>query len=115
VIEQVAARSGMDSKMVELNTLDYLPLLFCKNGGVTIHELILEFFSTFRLKEVVLDLDTAGTLQFQLGGVRHCISWREFILALGLHIGEEMETTKFGLYWTESGRQISDKGDLSAY
>ncbi|GJS76178.1 hypothetical protein Tco_0726059 [Tanacetum coccineum] len=50
VIEQVAARSGMDSKMVELlsfkldvldfgtcifNTLDYLPLLYYKNGGVT--------------------------------------------------------------------------------
>ncbi|GJY48177.1 hypothetical protein Tco_0438133 [Tanacetum coccineum] len=50
VIEQVAARSGMDSKMVELlsfkldvldfgtcifNTPDYLPLLYCKNGGVT--------------------------------------------------------------------------------
>ncbi|GKB26436.1 hypothetical protein Tco_0865837 [Tanacetum coccineum] len=50
VIKQVAARSGMDSKMVELlsfkldvldfgtcifNTLDYLPLLYCKNGGVT--------------------------------------------------------------------------------
>ncbi|GJT18049.1 hypothetical protein Tco_0876755 [Tanacetum coccineum] len=50
VIEQVAAQSGMDSKMVELlsfkldvldfgtcifNTPDYLPLLYCKNGGVT--------------------------------------------------------------------------------
>ncbi|GJS65105.1 reverse transcriptase domain-containing protein [Tanacetum coccineum] len=35
VIEQVAVRSGMDSKMAELNTPDYLPLLYCKNGGVT--------------------------------------------------------------------------------
>ncbi|GJX89735.1 putative reverse transcriptase domain-containing protein [Tanacetum coccineum] len=50
VIEQVIARSGMDSKMVEFlsfkldildfgtcifNTPDYLPLLYCKNGGVT--------------------------------------------------------------------------------
>nr|GEW65611.1 hypothetical protein [Tanacetum cinerariifolium] len=28
---------------------------------------------------------------------------------------EEMETVGFGLYWAESARQISDKGDLSAY
>ncbi|GKA18143.1 hypothetical protein Tco_0697980, partial [Tanacetum coccineum] len=35
VIEQVAVRSGMDSKVAELNTPDYLPLLYCKNGGVT--------------------------------------------------------------------------------
>ncbi|GJX97589.1 reverse transcriptase domain-containing protein [Tanacetum coccineum] len=35
VIEQVAARSAIGSKMAELNTPDYLPLLYCKNGGVT--------------------------------------------------------------------------------
>ncbi|GKE23187.1 hypothetical protein Tco_1434699 [Tanacetum coccineum] len=48
-------------------------------------------------------------------GARLRISWRPFILALGLHTVEEMVTTGFGLYWIESGRQISDKGDLSAY
>ncbi|GJS97102.1 hypothetical protein Tco_0804070 [Tanacetum coccineum] len=42
--------------------------------------------------EVVLDLDTPGALQFQLGGVRRRMSWREFILALGLHSAEEMQT-----------------------
>ncbi|GKD64417.1 hypothetical protein Tco_1306525 [Tanacetum coccineum] len=26
-----------------------------------------------------------------------------------------METARFGLYWVESGRQISDKGDMSSY
>ncbi|GKB26579.1 hypothetical protein Tco_0865980 [Tanacetum coccineum] len=36
--------------------------------GPLVHELILEFFSTFRFGEVMLDLDTAGALQFQLGG-----------------------------------------------
>ncbi|GKE70511.1 hypothetical protein Tco_1528583 [Tanacetum coccineum] len=36
-------------------------------GGVT---LILEFFNTFRFRDAVLDLDTAGALQFQFGGVR---------------------------------------------
>ncbi|GJX06576.1 hypothetical protein Tco_0194508 [Tanacetum coccineum] len=83
--------------------------------GPLMHELILEFFSTFRFGEVVVDLDTVGALQFQLGGVRHCMSSRQFIFALGLHTAEEMETAGFGLYWAESGRQISDKGDLSAY
>ncbi|GJV82910.1 hypothetical protein Tco_1522808, partial [Tanacetum coccineum] len=39
--------------------------------GSLVYELILEFFSTFRFGEAVLDLDAAGALQFQLGGVRH--------------------------------------------
>ncbi|GJT82994.1 hypothetical protein Tco_1057336 [Tanacetum coccineum] len=50
-----------------------------------------------------------------LGGVRRRMSWREFILALGLHTVEEMQTAGFGLYWAKSARQILDKGDLSAY
>ncbi|GJV33319.1 hypothetical protein Tco_1393719 [Tanacetum coccineum] len=83
--------------------------------GPLVHELILEFFSTYRFGEVVLDLDTAGALQFQLGRVRRHMSWREFILALGLHTTEEMQTASFGLYWAESERQIPDKGHLSAY
>ncbi|GJR69550.1 hypothetical protein Tco_0015615 [Tanacetum coccineum] len=37
--------------------------------GPLVHELILEFFSTFRFGEAVLDLDTIGALQFQLGGI----------------------------------------------
>ncbi|GJT07039.1 hypothetical protein Tco_0841501 [Tanacetum coccineum] len=60
--------------------------------GPLVHELILEFFSTFRFGEAVLDLDTARALQFQLGGARRYPSWRQFILALGLHTTEEMET-----------------------
>ncbi|GKB83201.1 hypothetical protein Tco_0950096 [Tanacetum coccineum] len=62
----------------------------------------------------MIDLDTPGALQFQLGGVRRRMSWREFILALGLHSSEEMQTVGFGLYWAESAKWISDKGDLSA-
>ncbi|GKC61491.1 hypothetical protein Tco_1089089 [Tanacetum coccineum] len=54
--------------------------------GMLVHELILECFSTFRFGEEVLDLDTAGALQFQLGGVRRRMRWRQFILALGLHL-----------------------------
>ncbi|GJT62459.1 hypothetical protein Tco_1005992 [Tanacetum coccineum] len=45
--------------------------------------------------EVLLDLDAPGTIQFQLGGARRRLSWRQFILVLGLHIGEEMESLGF--------------------
>ncbi|GJU42884.1 hypothetical protein Tco_1195841 [Tanacetum coccineum] len=41
-----------------------------------------------------------------LGGDRYRMSWRQFILALGLHIVEEMETAGFGLYWAESGMDV---------
>ncbi|GKF21539.1 hypothetical protein Tco_0070177, partial [Tanacetum coccineum] len=64
--------------------------------GPLVHELILEFFGTFRFRDAMLDLDTAGALQFQLGGVRRRMSWREFILTLGLHLAEEMQTVVFG-------------------
>ncbi|GJT33476.1 hypothetical protein Tco_0923895 [Tanacetum coccineum] len=64
-----------------------------KIRGPLVHEFILEFFSIFRFGETVLDLDTAGALQFQLK-----IKW-----------------AGFGAYWAESARQILDKEDLSAY
>ncbi|GJY97329.1 hypothetical protein Tco_0514239 [Tanacetum coccineum] len=83
--------------------------------GLLIHELILEFYSTFRFGHTILDLDTLGTLQFQLGEARRRMSWREFILALGLHTDEEMQTTGFSAYWTDSMRQIPNKGDLRDY
>ncbi|GKF66445.1 hypothetical protein Tco_0192962, partial [Tanacetum coccineum] len=66
--------------------------------GPLVHELILEFYSTFRFGQAILDLDTLGTLQFHLGGARRRMSWREFIIALGLHTDEEMQTTGFGAY-----------------
>ncbi|GJZ57350.1 hypothetical protein Tco_0612844 [Tanacetum coccineum] len=65
--------------------------------------------------QAIVELDTPGTLQFQLGGARRRMSWREFILALGLHTEEEMQTPGFGAYWAESARQIPDRGDLSDY
>ncbi|GJW90839.1 hypothetical protein Tco_0168392 [Tanacetum coccineum] len=43
------------------------------------------------------------------------MSWREFILALRLHIDDEMQTIRFGTYWAESARQIPDKVDLRDY
>ncbi|GKF03022.1 hypothetical protein Tco_0029945, partial [Tanacetum coccineum] len=74
-----------------------------------------EFFSTFRFREEVTDLDTPRALQFQLGGARRRMSWREFILTLGLDTAEEMQIVGFGAYWAESARQISDKGGLRGY
>ncbi|GKF07794.1 hypothetical protein Tco_0042018, partial [Tanacetum coccineum] len=58
-------------------------------------------------REAILDIDVADTLQFQLGGAKRRMNWRQFILSLGLHTAEEMQTAGFGLYWTESARQIS--------
>ncbi|GJV57258.1 hypothetical protein Tco_1458263 [Tanacetum coccineum] len=65
--------------------------------------------------QAILDLDTLGTIQFQLGGARRRMSWREFILSLRLHTEEEMQTVGFGAYWAGSARQIPDKGDLRDY
>ncbi|GJZ51927.1 hypothetical protein Tco_0606442 [Tanacetum coccineum] len=65
--------------------------------------------------EAVLDLDTSRALQFQLGAVWCRIRWREFILGIGLHTTDEIESDGFGAYWAKSARQIPDKGDLSAY
>ncbi|GJV40742.1 hypothetical protein Tco_1419182 [Tanacetum coccineum] len=86
----------MDAQGVSLFTSRAWRRLFDIRGPL-VHELILEFFSTFRFGEAILDLDTPGALQFQLGGARRRLSWRQFILALGLHTAEEMETVGFGI------------------
>ncbi|GKG16870.1 hypothetical protein Tco_0361827, partial [Tanacetum coccineum] len=51
--------------------------------GPLVGELILEFPSTLKFGEVLLDLDAPGTIQLQLGGVRRRLIWRKFILTLG--------------------------------
>ncbi|GJU09660.1 hypothetical protein Tco_1132056 [Tanacetum coccineum] len=79
-----------------------------------VQEFLLEFFSTCRIRDE-LGLDVAGTLCFQLGGVRHSMTWRQFILALGLHTAEEMAEDGFRAYWLGSERLVPDKGDLSDY
>ncbi|GKC55884.1 hypothetical protein Tco_1083482, partial [Tanacetum coccineum] len=92
--EGLSARMLMehkDAQGVSLFTSQAWMQLF-EIRGPLVHELILEFFSTFRFGEVVTDLDTLGALQFQLGGARHHLSWRQFIVGLGLHTGEEMES-----------------------
>nr|GEW69592.1 hypothetical protein [Tanacetum cinerariifolium] len=43
------------------------------------------------------------------------MTWRQFILALGLYTKEEMAEAGFGAYWQGSERVIPDKGDLRDY
>ncbi|GKC26061.1 hypothetical protein Tco_1033355, partial [Tanacetum coccineum] len=46
---------------------------------------------------------------------RRRMTWRQFILALGLHTEEEMAKVGFGAYWQGSKRVIPNKGDLRDY
>ncbi|GKC26028.1 hypothetical protein Tco_1028178, partial [Tanacetum coccineum] len=48
-------------------------------------------------------------------GARCRMTWRQFILALGLHTAEEMAGDGFEAYWLGSTRAIPDKGDLRDY
>ncbi|GJR98893.1 hypothetical protein Tco_0271067 [Tanacetum coccineum] len=71
-------------------------------------------FSEYDEKEQnVLYLNDSFPLN--LGGVRRRMTWRQFILALGLHSEEEMAEAGFGAYWSGSERVIPDKGDLRDY
>ncbi|GKC10489.1 hypothetical protein Tco_1007271 [Tanacetum coccineum] len=73
---------------------------------------MLEFFSTCRMSDIEMGLDVTDTLCFQLGGARRRMTWRQFILALGLHSEEEMAEPEFGTYWSGSERVIPKKGIL---
>ncbi|GKF56198.1 hypothetical protein Tco_0166538 [Tanacetum coccineum] len=64
-----------DAQVVSLFTSRVWRRLFDIRGPL-VHELILEFFSTFRFGQAILDLDTPGALQFLLGGARRRMSWR---------------------------------------
>nr|GEW83172.1 hypothetical protein [Tanacetum cinerariifolium] len=80
---------------VQVLDFEGMPKLMRNVLGPLVRELILVFLSMLRFREVLLDLDASGTIQFQLGGAKRHLSWREFILALGLHTGEEMESLSF--------------------
>ncbi|GKD33927.1 hypothetical protein Tco_1249436 [Tanacetum coccineum] len=67
------------------------------------------------MSDIEMGLDVADTLCFQLGGVRRRMTWRQFILALGLHTEQEMAEVEFGAYWDGSERLIPNKGDLRDY
>ncbi|GKA38722.1 hypothetical protein Tco_0731273 [Tanacetum coccineum] len=61
--------------------------------GPLVHEFILKFFNAFKFGEAMTDLDIAGALQFQLGGTRRRLSWRQFILALISSLGDFLGIT----------------------
>ncbi|GKD22035.1 hypothetical protein Tco_1223738 [Tanacetum coccineum] len=62
-----------------------------------------------------LRFEASGALQFQLGGVRRRMSWREFILGMCLHTSKVIESVGFDAYRVESARHIPDNGVMSAY
>nr|GEU70694.1 hypothetical protein [Tanacetum cinerariifolium] len=68
-----------------------------------------------RMSNTEMGLDVADTLCFQLGKARRRMTWRQFILALGLHSEKEMTKLGFGSYWSGSKRVIPDKVDLRDY
>ncbi|GJV77901.1 hypothetical protein Tco_1509485 [Tanacetum coccineum] len=61
-------------------------------------------FDTRRPQVRDLTLEFLSTLRFG-----------EFILALELHTGEEIESPSFARYWSKSDRMIPEKGDLHDY
>ncbi|GJY80543.1 hypothetical protein Tco_0493294 [Tanacetum coccineum] len=44
---------------------------------------------------------------FELGGVRRKMTWRQFIMALGLHTVEEMAKDGFGAYWGQAPEKVT--------
>ncbi|GJR81820.1 hypothetical protein Tco_0152605 [Tanacetum coccineum] len=116
-------RDGLFARMVMEHCDDVSVVVFTSGAwgrlfdtrGPLVRGLILDFLSTLRFGKVLLDLDAPGTIQFQLGGARRRLSWRQFILDLGLHTEEEMESFGFARYWSESERMIPGKGDLHDY
>ncbi|GKB58993.1 hypothetical protein Tco_0915179 [Tanacetum coccineum] len=62
-----------------------------------------------------MGLDVADTLCFQLGGVRRRMTWRQFIMALGLHTEQEMAEAGFGAYWADSDRETVPQDDNLFY
>ncbi|GJV34491.1 hypothetical protein Tco_1394891 [Tanacetum coccineum] len=63
----------------------------------------------WRFGEEVLDLDIIRELKFQLGRAKRHMTWREFILAMGLHTTKDIESVGLGI-WAESAGQILNKG-----
>nr|GEU38085.1 reverse transcriptase domain-containing protein [Tanacetum cinerariifolium] len=68
-----------------------------------VQEFILEFFNTCRISSE-MGIDVADTLCFRLGGARRSMTWRQFILATGLHTVEEIVKNEFEAYWSGSER-----------
>ncbi|GKD80298.1 hypothetical protein Tco_1342919, partial [Tanacetum coccineum] len=77
-----------------------------------VREYVMEFLSCFTFKDHVVELDIADTMVFQLGGVKRSMSMRQFILALGLYIPEEMNNNLFGPFRRHSAKEKVTLDDL---
>ncbi|GKF03276.1 hypothetical protein Tco_0030199, partial [Tanacetum coccineum] len=108
---------GLFARMVMKHRDDVVVIVFTRRDwgrlfdtrGLLFWELILVFLSTLRFEEVLLELDTPDTIQFQLGGARRCMRWSQFILALGLHTEVEMESFGFARYWRTDNQEKDEK------
>ncbi|GJX95131.1 hypothetical protein Tco_0349717 [Tanacetum coccineum] len=85
---------GLD--YTDANITDFEERLELMDKGLS-GRMLKEYMDAQR-QEAVLDLDTTGALQFQLGGVRRRMSLRGFILGMGLHTAEEIESVGFDAY-----------------
>ncbi|GKF45097.1 hypothetical protein Tco_0131649, partial [Tanacetum coccineum] len=65
------------------------------------------YFGEGQMSDTEMGLDVVDTLCFQLGGVRRRMTWRQFILVLGLHKEQEMAEAGFGAYWDDPVRRLS--------
>ncbi|GJW62157.1 hypothetical protein Tco_0111492 [Tanacetum coccineum] len=110
-------RDGLFARMVMEHRDDADIVIFTSRAwgrlfdtrGPLVRELILEFLSTLRFGEVLLDLDAPGTIQFQLGGARRRLSWRFLRISPFLQFDQRSGVETFPSYdgirycWEESG------------
>ncbi|GJY09794.1 hypothetical protein Tco_0377979 [Tanacetum coccineum] len=100
------AYKGLMKKEIEgPETLSFVDYGNIQNGGPLqeiqepmIRKYVLEFISTIRFRDHVVDLDVNDTLVFQLGGIVRRMKMRQFSLELGLYSAEEMNNNLFAFY-----------------
>ncbi|GJU83325.1 hypothetical protein Tco_1285690 [Tanacetum coccineum] len=80
-----------------------------------VREYVLEFLSSFKFRDHVVELDIDDTIVFQLGGTRRSMSMRQFILALGLYTEEEINNNLFGLFCDACFRNRPNNYNLTDY
>nr|GEX29174.1 hypothetical protein [Tanacetum cinerariifolium] len=85
-----------------------VPLILFKN-------LYVPFGIPFDPKQYYKDGAHTNITEDKIGGARRRMTWRQIILALGLHTEEDMVEVVFKAYWQGSERVIPDKGDLRDY
>nr|GEV50057.1 hypothetical protein [Tanacetum cinerariifolium]GEV71033.1 hypothetical protein [Tanacetum cinerariifolium] len=117
---ELVSKNGYSVLDIALPPRDQIHIWLCYQEDEYTEEIVhdleqrLETIFVGRIRDE-MRLDVAGTLCFQLGGDRRSVTWRQFILALGLHTIKEMVEDGFEAYWLGSERVIPDKGYLSDY